>query len=219
MAFYSGRSKNWVFASCGIVAAFLVLGFFLFAAFATRTVQDDSKRADAIVVLTGGSQRIAEAGRLLRLGRAGRLLISGVNRKTSKAAVMRLTKLQPDLFKCCVTLGYGAQNTRGNATETRDWQRTNKFSSLIVVTAAYHMPRSFAELSRRMPDVKLIPHPVVPKSFKAEPWWLHPTNARILASEYVKFLPSAAHFVVSRALSTEAGTLGRQQSYHAGARP
>ncbi len=203
----------------GVVAALLLLGFFAFATVATSNFSNISRNADAIVVLTGGSQRIGEAGRLLRSGRAGKLLISGVNRQTSQATVQRLANLDAALFNCCVTLGYGALNTRGNALEARDWQRANKFRSLIVVTAAYHMPRSLAELARRMPNVELIPHPVMPSRFKSEPWWLHPTNAGILAREYIKFLPSAAHHALSRALNSEAAETYGWPNQHAGTGP
>jgi len=178
--------------------AVLILGFFVFATFVTRSPQKIIEQADGIVVLTGGSERLGEAARLLREGHAKWLLISGVNKNTSKSDISELLDLDPKLFACCVTLGYKAQNTKGNAIETRSWQHAKKFKSLIVVTASYHMPRSLVELSLRMPDVKLIPHSVTPRRFRHKPWWLHSSNAQLLAYEYVKFLPSAAQLTVSR---------------------
>ncbi len=218
MALRLTRMRRLTLVVVGIAAAVLLLGFFLFAAIATRAIEDNSRTADAIVVLTGGSERIGEAARLLRGGRAKKLLISGVNPQTSETAVRRLAGLDAALFRCCVTLGYGAKNTRGNAREARAWQRANKFRSLIVVTAAYHMPRSLVELSQRMPGVELIPHPVLPRRFKSEPWWLHPTNARILAREYIKFLPSAAQYALSRALGSRAAGAYAPRD-HANTRP
>ena len=178
----------------------LFLGFLAFATFVTETRQTTPERADGIVVLTGGSERIAAAARLLRNGHARWLLISGVNKNTSEADILRLSKLDRRLFSCCVTLGYIAQDTRGNALEARDWQRGHSFKSLIIVTAAYHMPRSLLELSLQMPDIKLIPYSVVPKRFRAQPWWLSPANIQFLAREYIKFLPSAAQFALSNIL-------------------
>lgn len=200
----------------GIAFASLVLGFFMFAAVATREPSSDARSADGIVVLTGGARRILEAGRLLRSGKGRHLLVSGVNRQTSAKSVRKLAKIDTDLFACCVTLGYVAQNTRGNAIETRDWQRSHKFQSLIVVTASYHMPRSMAELALVMPEVELIPHPVVPKQFQASPWWLHVHSARLLAREYLKFLPSAAQYAVNRILQPAESAAGRSQKQHAG---
>ena len=181
-----------------------MLGFLMFASLATRGGADDTETADGIVVLTGGEKRIAEASRLLADGKARRLLISGVNRMTTKKDVRRLTSISGRLFACCVDLGYAALNTRGNAEETRDWARTHEFSSLIVVTASYHMPRSLAELSQVLPNVRLVAHPVVPSQFADDPWWLSPTNARILAGEYVKFLPTAARLAIGRLMRSPA---------------
>jgi uncharacterized SAM-binding protein YcdF (DUF218 family) len=68
------------------------------------------------------------------------------------------------------------------------------------VTASYHMPRSLAELSLALPDARLIPHPITPAGFPESHWWLNPAIVRKLFSEYIKFLPTAAHLTVARAL-------------------
>ncbi len=180
--------------------AVFLLGFFYFATVTLREQPDELAQADAMVVLTGGSVRLPRAGELFRQGKADHLLISGVNRKLTKAKVQQLIGVKGAKFDCCVEVGYFAQNTRGNAIEARDWMRRHKFKTLIVVTSAYHMPRSLAELALAMPDIKLIPHAVLPSKFRAQPWWLHSTNARILAQEYIKFLPIAAHLTVDRIL-------------------
>ena len=182
------------------VMAIFVLGFFYFATLTLREKPDNLAKADAIVVLTGGSERLRTAGALFRQGKADYLLVSGVNRKNNKAKVQKLVGITGRKFNCCVKVGYFAQNTRGNAIEARDWLRQHNFKTLIVVTAGYHMPRSLAELALAMPDVKLIPYAVIPTQFRNKPWWLHSTNARILAQEYIKFLPIAAHLTVDRIL-------------------
>jgi uncharacterized SAM-binding protein YcdF (DUF218 family) len=182
----------------GVIVAGLTLGFVFFAVIATREMPTSTRSANGIVVLTGGVQRIAEAGRLFEQGKAKRLLVSGINKKTTRRDVLRLLKIRKKLFACCVDLGYSALNTRGNANETHDWVRAHQFKSVIVVTASYHMPRSLAELAGSMPDVTLIAHPVVPAKFRETPWWRDPINIRILAAEYLKFLPSAARYGVTR---------------------
>ena len=182
------------------IIAIFILGFFYFATLTLREKPDELAKADAIVVLTGGSERLRTAGALFRQGKADYLLVSGVNRKNNKAKVQKLVGITGRKFNCCVKVGYFAQNTRGNAIEARNWLRQHNFKTLIVVTAGYHMPRSLAELALAMPDVKLIPYAVVPGQFRNTPWWLHSTNARILAQEYIKFLPIAAHLTVDRIL-------------------
>jgi hypothetical protein len=60
------------------------------------------------------------------------------------------------------------------------------------------MPRSLTELSRAMPDVTLVPYPVVPNGFKPRQWWTDAFTARVLLYEYAKLLPSAARFGAAR---------------------
>lgn len=200
-----------IVGTAGLAAAVFILGFLIFATMATRGISKDTPTADGIVVLTGGEKRIWEAGRLLEGGKAKRLLVSGVNRITSKKDVRRLIRIEAKLFACCVDLGYEALNTRGNAEETRNWVRGHNFSSLIVVTSSYHMPRSLAELSHELPDVRLIAHPVVPTQFQTGPWWLNYGNARILAAEYIKFLPTAARYAVGLVVGSPSGDDGRSR--------
>lgn len=184
----------------GALVALLALGFVLFASVVTRNPADNNPHADGIVVLTGEGRRIAEGARLLDEGRAHRMLISGVFARTGKKALIEISGLAEDKFDCCVDVGYAARDTAGNADETRTWANSRGYNSLIVVTASYHMPRSLAELSLAMPAVQLIPHPVVPNNFPPSRWWLHPAVARTLVSEYIKFLPAAAHLTVARLL-------------------
>ena len=93
-------------------------------------------RTDGIVALTGGAQRIGDAIDLLAKGYGSRLLISGVNERTSRDEIARLNPGQRRLFECCVDLDYRARNTIGNAIETRRWIERHRFRSLIVVTSA-----------------------------------------------------------------------------------
>jgi len=175
-------------------------GFLFFAGSVMRYKPIASAKADGIVVLTGGKYRILEAVKLLGRGKAKRLLISGVNRRTSRNELRRLTGHGDGLFDCCIDIGYRALDTSGNAAETRNWARTWRFNRLIIVTSNYHMPRSLVELARVMPDAKLQAYPVVPRNFRIKAWWRHPGTTRLLISEYLKFLPSLARWGVTRLL-------------------
>ncbi|MDH4982471.1 YdcF family protein [Hyphomicrobium sp. D-2] len=186
-----------VFGSAAI-AVLLMLGFVVFANVVTSPVMEANPNGDAIVVLTGESARIAEGARLLDEGRAGRMLISGVFPRTGKKALLEISGLPEDKFDCCVDIDYAALDTVGNAQQTRNWAAAHGYNSVIVVTASYHMPRSLAELSLALPDVELIPHPVMPGSFPSSHWWLNTTVTRTLISEYLKFLPRAARLTMAR---------------------
>ena len=167
-------------------------------------------------MLTGEGRRIAEGARLLDEGRAQRMLISGVFRRTGKKALLEISGLAEDKFDCCVDVGYAALDTAGNANETRAWAASRGYDSLIVVTASYHMPRSLAELSLALPATRLFPHPVVPNNFPPSRWWLHASVTRTLISEYFKFLPTAAHLTVARLLrSTQSNSMAEVPAEHA----
>ncbi|HZQ14496.1 MAG TPA: YdcF family protein [Pseudolabrys sp.] len=173
-----------------LAAGFVVLvcGFFwFFLQIPTEEVQIDRK-ADGIVVLTGAAARIPDAIELLAAERGKRLLISGVYRNTRSNEIARLTPLYSKYFSCCIDLDRSALNTFGNAIQTRRWAREHNFSSLIVVTSNWHMPRAMNELSHQLPDVTLIPYPVISEKVKNDPWWSNGSTARLLLGEYFKYL-------------------------------
>jgi uncharacterized SAM-binding protein YcdF (DUF218 family) len=177
-------------ACAGLMTAAALAGFVGFLVFIysiERVERRPETRADGIVALTGGAQRIGDAVDLLTQGYGSRLLISGVNERTSREEIARLNPGQRKLFDCCVDLDYRARNTIGNAIETRRWAEQNRFHSLIVVTSNYHMPRTLVELDHALPEVHKVPYAVVTSIDPAE-WWRSVSTARVLASEYLKFL-------------------------------
>ncbi len=154
--------------------------------------------ADGIVVLTGGPSRIEQAVNLLSKKKGRRLLISGVHPSTSRLALTKLVPRHKHLFQCCIDIGYQATDTIGNASETREWVSDREFSSVIVVTASYHMPRSLLELRRVLPNVKLIPYPVTEKNVRVESWWAYPGTLWLLTKEYFKTLSALSRLGASR---------------------
>ncbi len=141
-------------------------------------------RADGIVALTGGAERVETALRLLAAGRAEWLLVSGIGPGPDLAALTRRSGVDAVGLTPRVELGRQATSTRGNATETAAWVRNKGIHSLIVVTAWYHMPRALTELARAVPGVALYPAPVEPEGSHAPDL----ATARLLAEEYTKYL-------------------------------
>jgi uncharacterized SAM-binding protein YcdF (DUF218 family) len=167
----------------------LATGFILFVNIIDNEEPRTFSGADGVVALTGGSERVNEAIELLAKGRARRLLITGVNQQTSRHEMARLMPNFHQLFDCCIDLGRAALNTAGNADETRQWVQANSIqSSLIVVTSNYHMPRALVELRSALPQLELIPYPVVSDRLRNSDWRSDHQVARLLAIEYVKFL-------------------------------
>jgi uncharacterized SAM-binding protein YcdF (DUF218 family) len=182
----------------GFVGAVLALGLgFLWFLHRVPTEETPADRsAEGIVVLTGGALRINDVVELLAAGRGQRLLITGVNPITHSSELARLTPQYRALFRCCIDLDHSAQNTIGNAVETRRWTRARNFHSLLVVTSAYHMPRAIAELSHELPDVALIEFPVLTERQRAEPWWSNGATTRLVISEYLKFVAAVVRIHV-----------------------
>jgi uncharacterized SAM-binding protein YcdF (DUF218 family) len=173
-------------ALAGAIA--IVLGFFGFLWLLPEEEVKLDRKADGIVVLTGGTSRITDALELLAAGRGRRLLITGVNPGTTTADIAHQFADYGKLLACCVDLDYSALNTLGNAVETRRWAIDRNFHSLIIVTSAYHMPRALAEISHQLPSVAVIPFPVVSDRLRIEPWWSNGATTRLVVSEYFKFL-------------------------------
>lgn len=190
--------------ACGFAAG---VGFLAFAHAVKQAAAIDPPTADAIVVLTGGEDRIEAGIKLLANRKGKRLLISGVNPSTRAAEIERLTGYDRRLFDCCIDFGYVAVDTITNAEETRAWAANWRFSKLILVTSSYHMPRSLLEFARVLPDVELFPYPVVTRSLHLDAWWRHRHTARVMGVEYVKFLASAVRLAAARVLG-----IGRRQA-------
>jgi uncharacterized SAM-binding protein YcdF (DUF218 family) len=178
-------------AAIGAVLAVIVAGFAGFLFNLRSTEVQPERKADGIVVLTGGASRVSDAMELLAAGYGKRLLISGVHPTIAAADISRSVQEGQGLFRCCVDLDHSAVNTRSNALETRRWTRERGFKSLVVVTSNYHMPRAIVEMSAAMPDVTLVPFAVVGEKWRDEPWWSSGATFRLVLSEYVKYVAAA----------------------------
>ena len=146
-------------------------------------------KADGIVALTGGGERLDAAVALLERGVGQRLLVSGVAQETTKETVGKMAE-GGARFACCADIGYAAEDTHGNAEETAEWAKTHHFTSLIIVTSRYHMPRTLHEFSVAMPKITLIPYPVDQSRIDLSGWWMHLNTVELLHREYVKYLAS-----------------------------
>jgi uncharacterized SAM-binding protein YcdF (DUF218 family) len=208
------RGGRYLTAAVAIVLFAFFGGFLVFASSIAHYAPPAGLQGDGIVVLTGGEHRLSEATRLLAEGRGKRLLISGVNRATTRHDLYRKSGLSTTLFER-VDVGYAAHDTSGNAEETKAWAAAHGFSRLIIVTSSYHMPRSLAEIGRAMPATALVPYPVVSSNFRTERWWMHGATARLLFFEYLKFLPSAARYCAARLFGWDDSAFANSAAKHA----
>lgn len=171
-----------------VVTVFWVAGLVWFATQVPSDGTPAKTRTDAIVVLTGGTGRLNTGLQLLESGLAEQLFVSGVARNVDVSTLLRVAQRKPDELACCISVGYQADDTAGNARETGVWVGRKKIKSIRLVTASYHMPRSLLEFRRALPDLIIVPHPVYPPQFKRNRWWLWPGTAALLSSEFNKYL-------------------------------
>jgi uncharacterized SAM-binding protein YcdF (DUF218 family) len=195
------RGLRVAFAGIVTAAVLLAAGFLWFVHMLPSAEQRPVHRADGIVVLTGAALRINDALELLAAGYGQRVLITGVNRTTRAAEIARLVPEFRNWFDCCVDLDHSAINTIGNAVETKRWLDERGFKSLIVVTSNFHMPRAMAELSNQLPGVTLVPFAVVSERLPIDSWWSNPPTARLLFSEYLKYIAAMVRIRLEFALA------------------
>jgi len=181
------RLKRLSVLAGGLLIAYGI-GFLWFTTLLPTEVVSDPRPTDAIVVLTGGSDRLGVALDLLSEDKGKKLFVSGVYRGVDVRQLLDLSQHSPADLSCCVVLGYEADNTRGNAIETAAWMKEQGFTSLRLVTATYHIPRSLLEFRRLMPTIEIVQHPVFPEHFKRENWWMWPGSSTLLITEYTKYL-------------------------------
>jgi uncharacterized SAM-binding protein YcdF (DUF218 family) len=155
-----------------------------------RAPADDDRRTDAIVVLTGGAERLEAGLALLVADRAERLLVSGVDPATTARDLQSRGDGAAAKFACCVDLGHEAPDTIGNAQETARWMHQHDYDSLRLVTASYHMPRALVLFRTAMPAIEVVANPVFSGNVAVAGWWHHPQTARLLASEFNKYVVS-----------------------------
>jgi uncharacterized SAM-binding protein YcdF (DUF218 family) len=166
----------------------LAAGFAHFLALAAAGPAEPERPADGIAVLTGGAERVETGLRLLREGRARVLLVSGVHRDVTLADLAHRAAMGPGDLAGRVTLGHEATSTRGNAAEIASWARAEHLDSIRVVTAGYHMPRALLELRRALPEVALLPHPMLPATLRDAGAAGRLRTWSLLLREYLKYL-------------------------------
>lgn len=181
------KALPWIAALLAAVGlAVETAGFLRFAAALPRAPNPDIAGVEAIVVLTGGSGRIAAGLDILAAAPAARLFVTGVHRDADLHAL--IARLRPGLDAAPerIAAGRAAADTRGNALEAARWAREHGLDRLALVTAAYHMPRALAEFRRVMPGAALSAHPVFTPNVRLDSWWRYWGTTRLLLGEYAK---------------------------------
>lgn len=133
-----------------LLAMIWMIGFLWFAIALPRPA--DLEKTDAIVVPTGSGGRIQRGLTLLREGASERMLVTGVDANVKPREFAAEYDVPASQMECCVTLGFAALDTRGNARETAVWVAENDVRSIRLVTADWHMRRAARELQGTLPE-------------------------------------------------------------------
>jgi len=164
----------------------------------------DRSRTDAIVVLTGGGERIANALSLLEAGKAERLFVSGVHPGVGVGELLKIDRTVPNsgqsdaALAARIDLGDMAGDTFGNSVESVAWMRANRFKTMRLVTADYHMPRALIEFRMEAPDLQIVVNPIRPSRTQNIPWWRDRPMFGLLLGEYGKYLVAKWRYLFVR---------------------
>ncbi len=121
---------------------------------------DTSKKTDAIIVLTGGNNRIETGLGLFANKISPQLFITGVHPSVKKIEIIAMWGKESKLPECCIILGHEATTTRQNAMEAKKWIYSNDIKSIYLVTSAYHMRRALLEFKNKIKDVEITAYPI-----------------------------------------------------------
>ena len=180
------RLKFFCLISVLLVFLLWLGGFIMFDAYIRKSA-DTEQKTDAIVVLTGGKNRILEALQLYNNDMAEFLIISGVDSNVSLKELQKQNNIFLTKNDAHIILGKEATNTNQNAVEVSDAIRRNNIHSVRLVTSYYHMPRSKEEILAYNPDIEVVVHPVYSQNVSAK-WWKKWNSFKLIASEFNKFL-------------------------------
>lgn len=136
--------------SIALILLAWMLGFVWFALLLPQPAP--IAQTDAVVVLTGGPNRIDRGLEILKADKSRKMLISGVDRDVKPPELAAQYRGSAKYFKCCIDLGFQSVDTRSNALETAAWVKRNKVTSLRLVTNDWHMRRARFELDRTLPS-------------------------------------------------------------------
>ncbi len=206
---------RWAKYFCLLIFLLWGSGFAFFIWQATAPSSEDKKpfpiKADAIVVLTGGKGRIEEGARLLKQGVSKMLFVSGVAKGVRGGDIAQYilqSKKEINALQEALDLGYEARDTRENAEEIRRWilslnqklekNKENTIKKIIIVTSAYHMPRSLLEIKEKLPKISVIPYPVYASIFKEEGWWRRKKTLLFAFREYNKYIAVEARIFLRK---------------------
>lgn len=156
---------------------------------------DNLYRADAIVVVSGDSDRMKQAINLYKQGYAPKLILSGAAKEgfTSNALAMHIEASQSGIPNEAVILEENANNTYENALYTKEIVLSQGMKNIILVTSPYHQRRVYETFKNMFKEsgIQLQNSPSIYSSWKPNDWWNTERESHLTQEESIKVLWSA----------------------------
>lgn len=156
--------------------------------------RDELKPADIIVAIpdneTGYS--VEYGVKLFKEGwaRKDRIILSGgsVSWKYTWASLMQEQALSLGVPRNAIFLEEKSSSTKENAIFTREIMKRHRYTSLILVTSAYHSKRANKIFKKIMGnEIRVLSAPSEETRFRLEDWWKRERDRKIVFIEFFKF--------------------------------
>lgn len=162
--------------------------------------QGELKKADAIVVVSGGETdlRVKEGVKLFSESWAPLMIMSGAARDegVSNAKAMQQLAVAQGVSEESVLIEEESANTIENAQFVRDIIRENDIESIILVTSPYHQRRAYISFQTFLEgEVTIINHSAEDSAWRKNGWWQESWSRYLTFSELQKivYLPVFLH--------------------------
>ena len=162
-----GRTRRWILS----LFALLFLPPAVPHLLSLREPMPPAGPADAIFVLTGGEGRIQEGYRAWSGGAARELYILGAGRRVPIARIVpEASGISAEALSRVHVEGW-SENTLENAFSAKSAVREGGYSSVILVTSDYHIPRAVLAFRKVLPkNVSLSAIRVGPEGGRGASW-------------------------------------------------
>lgn len=179
-----------------IVVIAAALGIYALLISLYLPVQDPLKKADAIIVVSGGDTkgRTMHGIDLYEKGYAPKLIFSGAAKdpaSISNAKAMMVIAAARGVPTTAISLEETSRDTKENAKSTQ--ALAAQYKTIILVTSDYHQRRVYQEFKQAYPgDTEFINAPAKDKYWGRKSWFFTPYGWWISLTEPAKLLFSRA---------------------------
>lgn len=118
---------------------------------ARRLPAPSAGAADAVLVLTGGENRIAEGFRAWKEGMGKELFILGAGREAKLASVLPRETATSPADQSRIHIEGWSTNTLENAFSAKEVVVSRAYRNVVLVTSDYHVPRAHLALRAMLP--------------------------------------------------------------------